>query len=239
MIGPHRCAYVERGNSKNAKVAPIQAVLQKAERVCSNEEDCESSIVHSSGLQSAISVLFDCQTCRALLEDVQSEAIVCEAFGRVHDDISSVLQVYIVCVRSVSIDIWTEFVGMEAHRKLPESRVESIVVDIDWHAQVVVCVARPLQIEVDLVDGEDKVCGVDGDENLSAVLDEALGARLGPRVAGADKDAVKDVLYPSRSLRVLARVTGAMEGGRKLPEESETAKQGTVQSCPKTRPCSP
>jgi hypothetical protein len=128
---------------------------------------------------------------------------------------------------------------MEAHCKLPESRVESVVVDIDWHAQIVVGVARPLQIEVDLIDGEDKVCGVDGDENLSAVLDEALGAGLRSRVAGADKDAVKDVLYPSRSLRVLARVTCAIKGGRKLPEESETAKQGTAQLCPKTCPFSP
>ena len=45
------------------------------------------------------------------------------------------------------------------------------------------------------------------------MLNEALGAWLGYGVAGANEDAIKDVLYPSRSLRVSARVACVIDGG--------------------------
>lgn len=83
------------------------------------------------------------------------------------------LQVDVVCVRGLPVDARRDLIGVEPYRELPEPRVQAAFVDADRYTEVVVCIARALQVEVDLVDGEGEVGDVDGDEDLAAVLDEA------------------------------------------------------------------
>ena len=118
----------------------------------------------------------------------------------------------VVCVGSLPVDIRRNLIRVESYCELPEARVQTALIYVDWHTKVVVRVARSLQVEVDFINRESKVCHVDSNENLSAVLDEAYGARLRFGVACSNKDAVKNALCPAGSLQV--RVSKEYTAGR-------------------------
>lgn len=83
------------------------------------------------------------------------------------------LQVYVVCVCSVPVNPSCDLIRVKSYSELSEARIQTALVDINRYAKVVVRIARALQVEVDLVDRESEVCGVDSDKDLSAVLDES------------------------------------------------------------------
>ena len=94
-----------------------------------------------------------------------------------------------------------DLVRMEHDGKFPEAFLQRALVDIDGQAEIIVRVARLLEIEVDFVDGEGKVGGVDADENLTAVTNEAERSWCGFGVAGTYEDCVEDALDPTCRLQ--------------------------------------
>lgn len=101
----------------------------------------------------------------------------------------------------LSVDIWSNFIRVISYGQLPESRVYPAFVNIDGYTKIVIRVTRTLEVKVYFVDGEGEVGCIYGDEDMSAVLDEACRARKGFRIARANEDAVEYGLRPSRGLR--------------------------------------
>jgi hypothetical protein len=83
-----------------------------------------------------------------------------------------------------------QLIRVELDGELAEARIEARLIDIDRYTELVVCICRSLEVEVDFVDSEGKVCKVNGNQYVFAMLDEAWAARLWLRITGTDEDAV-------------------------------------------------
>ena len=84
---------------------------------------------------------------------------------------------HVVVVRHFSVYIWSDLVRVVSDCQFSEARIQSTVVNIDRYAEVIVGVARTLQVEIGFVDGKGKVSCVNRDKDIAAMFDETRRAR--------------------------------------------------------------
>jgi len=140
-------------------------------------------------------------------DHVGTEAVVGEAAGGVEQGVGGRLEVDEVGVGADRVGARLGgLVRVVEGGEAAEARLDLAVGGVQRDGEVGVEGALLAQLEVGLVQRVEQVGGDDEDVDAPAVLREALAARLGLRVAGADGDAVVDGLYPPRyQLRVEGR----------------------------------
>lgn len=197
VVGSNNGAHLKRRNGKQAKITPVPSVPEEAQRICTDEADEQGAVGQAFRNPAYGYVMIDCQAVRAGSEDSRAKTIVCKSPNWIQYHVPLDPQRRVVFICTVPVDVGPRLVWVVFESNAPKSRVESGLVDVDGHSEYIVRVVQSLQVRVDLVDGEDKVCSIDGEEYVSTVLDEGQRARLRLGVASTDEDAVEDSLCPS------------------------------------------
>lgn len=190
MIWPCRSANLEGCDGEEAKVAPIRAVFQEAQRVSANKDDEQGAVGSRGAEQGAFDVVFDCEAGLALAKYFGAKAVVCEALCRIEHNVAHRFQVHEVGVCLVPVYACARLVWVEFDGEAAEARIYAGFTNVERDAELGICVGGALEVEVDFVDGEGKVGEVDGHEHISPVLYKVGTAWLRLRIAGAYEDAI-------------------------------------------------
>ena len=195
VVRTHCCTDVIRSYGEDREVAPVHAIFQETEGVRPNEKQEESAVGSHCYDERVIRVFVDGHALCALAEAIRAEAIVCPALRGVEDDVPRILEMHIKVARQVPI-LGCNFIGVVLYGQAAEARVQRVLGNVVWHAEVVVGVAGLLEVEVDFVDGEGEVGEVESHEDSPSVLHVSRATGLGFGLTGADEDAVEDGLDP-------------------------------------------
>ena len=120
-----------------------------------------------------------------------------KAFRRIKYNISVFLETDVELLLPLEVHSRSDLIRMKAGGDFAEPGRKLLFGDVGRDTEIGVGISCALEVPVDFVDGEEEVCGVDGHEDLAAVLCVFGGAGLRLRITGADEDGVENCLSPS------------------------------------------